>query len=103
MASAKSRFTPAFSSSRSFSRFGSLAPIPPYLAFNFEMVASLTTCLRHRSATETPFGIALEPLALPYLTMLLQRADDLILGEFSAVHLFIYVLFGWASVYRQQD
>src|ERR1700736_5622234 len=54
MASASNRFSRVFSSSSVFSRFASETSIRPNFAFHLEMLASLTPCLRHRSATETP-------------------------------------------------
>src|SRR6516164_5091442 len=54
MASASSRFSRVFSSSNVFSRLASETSIPPNLAFDLYILASLTPCLRHASATETP-------------------------------------------------
>ncbi|MFZ1773469.1 MAG: hypothetical protein WAT78_05875, partial [Rhizobiaceae bacterium] len=46
----------------------------------------------HRSETEIPFGMALEPMARPCLTMLLQYPNDLLFGETAAFHVLVLML-----------
>jgi hypothetical protein len=49
-----------FSASRAFSRLASDTPMPPYLLFNVEKVASLIPCLRHKSAVFAPSSCSSE-------------------------------------------